>query len=200
MPRAEREQLILEVAGQTFARDGYHSASMAEIAELADVSKPMVYAYFGSKEELYVAYINRMGRELLDRLMRAIGEHDPPIARLRSRVAEFLSFVEENRDGWRVLFTEMSSSRPLAEEVAELRRQIADAISRMVKSSVSPDAALPPLAIDAIGHAIVGAGESLANWWLEHPEVPRDAVADWYGGVVQAAVTAVVRRRPSTSG
>ncbi|MGI8863120.1 MAG: TetR/AcrR family transcriptional regulator [Solirubrobacteraceae bacterium] len=200
MPRPEREQLILDVAGQTFARDGYHAASMAAIAELADVSKPMVYAYFGSKEELYVAYINRMGRELLDRLMRAIGEDDPPIVRLRTRVAEFLAFVEENRDGWRVLFTEMSSSRPLAEEVAELRRQIAAAISRMVKSSVSADANLPPAAIDAIGHAIVGAGESLANWWLEHPEVPREAVADWYGGLVQAAVTAVVGRRPSSTG
>jgi AcrR family transcriptional regulator len=195
MPRREREQLILEVAGQTFAREGYHSASMSEIAELADVSKPMVYAYFGSKEELYIAYINRMGGELLDRLLGAIGEHDPPLSRLRTRVAEFLAFVEEHRDGWRVLFTEMSSSRPLADEVAGLRRQIADAISRMVQASVPAEAALPPAAIDAIGHAIVGAGESLANWWLEHPEVPREDVADWYSGVVQAAVAAVLGRR-----
>ena len=147
MPRAEREALILEVAGQAFAREGYHSASMAEIADLADVSKPMVYAYFGSKEALYIAYIDRMGRELLERLLRAIGEHDPPMARLRIRVTEFLAFVEEYRDGWRVLFTEMSSSRPLAEEVAELRRQIADAISRMVKSGVSGEGRLP-----AVGH------------------------------------------------
>jgi AcrR family transcriptional regulator len=195
MPRAEREELILEVAGQAFAREGYHSASMAEIAQLADVSKPMVYAYFGSKEELYIAYINRMGRELLDRLLRAIGEHDPPMARLRIRVAEFLAFVEEYRDGWRVLFTEMSASRPLADEVAGLRRQIANAISRMVQASVPTEATLPPAAIDAIGHAIVGAGESLANWWLEHPEVPREEVADWYAAVVQAAVTAVLGRR-----
>lgn len=195
MPRAEREQMILKVAGQAFARDGYHSASMADIAGLADVSKPMVYAYFGSKEELYIAYINRMGSELLDRLLRAIGEHDPPMARLRIRVAEFLSFVEEYRDGWRVLFTEMSSSRPLADEVAQLRRQIADAISRMVQPSVSGEGELPPLAIDAIGHAIVGAGESLANWWLEHPEVPRETVADWYAAVIQAALTSVLGRR-----
>ena len=91
MPRAEREELILEVAGQVFAREGYHSASMAEIAELAGVSKPMVYAYFGSKEELYVAYINRMGGELLDRLLRRVGQPRPADrTRLRIRVAEFL--------------------------------------------------------------------------------------------------------------
>ncbi len=59
MPRAEREQLILDVAGQRFASDGYHAASMDEIAAAAGVSKPMLYAYFGSKEGLYVAYIDR---------------------------------------------------------------------------------------------------------------------------------------------
>jgi AcrR family transcriptional regulator len=50
MPRAEREQVILEVAGAIFARGDYHSAAMDEIAEQAGVSKPMLYAYFGSKE------------------------------------------------------------------------------------------------------------------------------------------------------
>lgn len=194
MPRAEREHLILEVAGQAFARDGYHSASMDEIAELAGVSKPMVYAYFGSKEELYQAYINRMGRELLERLRLAIGEHDPPLARLRTRVTEFLSFVEENRDGWKVLFTEMSSSRPLAEQVADLRFQIAEAICRMIEGSLGPEDRLPPGAADASAHAIVGAGESLANWWLEHPGVSRDELATWYAGVVEAAVLAMIRR------
>ena len=49
---------------------------------------------------------------------------------------------------------------------------------------------LSETALDAIAHAIVGAGESLANWWLEHPEVPREEVVDWYVGVVQGAVPA----------
>jgi AcrR family transcriptional regulator len=61
MPREQREQLMLDAAGQVFARGGYHSASMDDIAELADVSKPLLYAYFDSKEGLYIAYINRTG-------------------------------------------------------------------------------------------------------------------------------------------
>ena len=68
MPRERREQEILDVAGAMFARAGYHSASMDEIAESAGVSKPMLYAYFGSKEGLYLAYIRRAGGELLERL------------------------------------------------------------------------------------------------------------------------------------
>jgi AcrR family transcriptional regulator len=194
MPRAQREQLILDVAGQAFAREGYHSASMDEIAELAGVSKPMLYAYFTSKEGLYIAYINRTGQELLARLLGAIADEHPPLERMRVRVAEFLAFVEEYRDGWKVLFSEISSSRPLAEQVAELRAQIAEAVRRMVENSIEPAPGLPPPATDAIAHAIVGAGESLANWWLEHPEVSRQELAEWYSGVVQAAVAAMFRR------
>jgi AcrR family transcriptional regulator len=52
---------MLDAAGRVFAQGGYHSASMDEIAELADVSKPLLYAYFDSKEGLYTAYINRTG-------------------------------------------------------------------------------------------------------------------------------------------
>jgi TetR/AcrR family transcriptional regulator len=55
MPRERREQLILDVAGQVFARIGYESAPMDEIADRAGVSKPMLYTYFGSKEGLYLA-------------------------------------------------------------------------------------------------------------------------------------------------
>jgi AcrR family transcriptional regulator len=193
MPREAREQLILDVAGQVFARGDYHSASMDEIAGLADVSKPMLYTYFGSKEGLYVAYIDRTGRELLEKLVHAAGRDDPVLPALRSRIVEFLAFVEEHGDGWTVLFRALTASRPLAEEVAQLRARIAAAVRRMIEDSVASRGPLPAHAADAIAHAIVGAGESLANWWLDHPEVPREEVADWYVGVVQAAVGAAIR-------
>jgi AcrR family transcriptional regulator len=189
MPRERREQLILDVAGQVFARAGYDSAPMDEIAERAGVSKPLLYAYFGSKEGLYLAYVGRAGNELLERLLNAKAPDEQPASALRARITEFLSFVEEHGDGWRVLFRELGSTRPFAERVAELRERIALAIRRMVEDGVASCGGYPPPAADAIAHALVGAGESLANWWLDHPEIPRDQVAAWYFGVVQAVVS-----------
>ena len=193
MPRAERERLILEVAGQVFARDGYHSASMEKIAELAGVSKPMLYAYFGSKEGLYLVYIHLTGRELVDRLGGAARPEDPIRTRLDLRINEFLAFVEEHRDGWIVLFREQAAFTPLAEEVADLRGQIAYAVRRMIESSLPPGVRLAPHAADGIANATVGAGEALANWWLQNPEVPREEVASWYVGLVEAAVMAAAQ-------
>lgn len=169
---------------------------MDEIAALAEISKPMLYTYFGSKEGLYLAYLDQTGGELVDRLRRAASPDDSPLGRLRARILEFLAFVEEYRDGWIVLFRgSTTSSAPVAAEVAELRLQVVAAVREMVEDAVPEPIELPPLAADGIAHAIVGAGESLANWWLEHPEVPRENVADWYVGVVQAAVSTAIRRR-----
>ena len=193
MPRELREQQILDVAGHVFARGGYHGASMDEMAKLAGVSKPMLYAYFGSKEQLYVAYIDRTGRELVERLIAADPQHERPSERLRLVIAEVLSFVEEHGDGWKVLFSELSASRPLAEHVAGLRGQIVAEVRRMLQRVGAPGTGLPPTAADGVAHAIVGAGESLANWWLGHPEVPLTEVADLYLGLAQAAIGAAAR-------
>jgi AcrR family transcriptional regulator len=184
---------MLDAAGHVFARGGYHSTSMDEIADASQVSKPLLYAYFGSKEGLYVAYIHRTGRQLLDRLARTPRPEGDTVACLRKAIAEFLAFVEEYRDGWIVLFSEMTASKPLADEVAELRNRIADAVREMLDTDLRSHAG-PASA--GLAHAIVGAGESLANWWLEHPAVPRAEVADWYEAVVQSALAAALRHRP----
>jgi AcrR family transcriptional regulator len=178
VPRAVREPQILAIAGRVFAARGYHAASMDEIAAQADVTKPLVYSYFGSKESLYVAYVEWSGGELLARMRGAADPGAPPSERLQAGVLEFLRFVEEHRDGWRVLHS-VAAARggPLAEEVASLRAGIAAMVAALLKQSLG-DAEETPPALDAVAHAFVGAGESLANWWLAHPEVPAEAAAE----------------------
>jgi AcrR family transcriptional regulator len=199
MPRSVREQLILRVAGQVFADSGYERASMDRIAALAGVSKPMLYAYFGSKEGLYLAYIERTGGELVQRLVAAdrtdgVSPHPP---RLRAVINEFLAFVEEHSDGWTVLFRELNARRPLAEQVSQLRAEVVDEVRRMLESEsqgAPSGTGLRPPASEGVAEAIVGAGEALANWWLKKPGVPRQDVANWYVGLARAAIsTATVR-------
>ena len=205
MPRSVREQLILGVAGKVFAEGGYERASMDRIASLAGVSKPMLYAYFGSKEGLYVAYVERTGGELVQRLVQAdqTDGKPPHPPRHRAVIGEFLAFVEEHRDGWTVLFRELNARRPLAEQVAQVRSQIVAEVRRMLEGDGDGDgdgegerssSGLRPPASEGVAEAIVGAGEALANWWLDKPDVERDDVIDWYVGLTGAAIAAATRR------
>lgn len=170
---------MLDVAGEVFAARGYHGASMDEIAERADISKPMLYAYFESKETLYCAYIKRSG----GRLLAAMDEvFDPQLTaeeQLWVSTLAFLTYVENHRDGWAVLYQELAASgRPFAPTVAEIRdsimRRVAILFGQRIEGGNERERALQA---EALAHGFVGAGESLANWWIEHPDRSREQVA-----------------------
>jgi len=55
-------------------------------------------------------------------------------------------------------------------------------------------AGLAPPASEGVAEAIVGAGESLANWWLKKPTVAREDVVDWYVGLARAAIFSAAGR------
>jgi len=188
VPRQVREERILEVAGNVFAASGYRDASMDEIAEQSGFSKPLLYSYFDSKEGLYGAYFDRVGRELQEDMRNAASPDISTAERLRAAIDAFFAFVERRRHGWEILYSEAAArGGPLAEEVTELRNQIVDEVRPFLEvHEVDPDESSPSLALDALAHAVVGAGESLANWWLRHPEVERDVVADWLFGFARA--------------
>jgi AcrR family transcriptional regulator len=55
----EREEAILQVAGEVFMEKGYHGMSMDEIADLVGIGKPTLYRHFVSKEELIFTLVRR---------------------------------------------------------------------------------------------------------------------------------------------
>lgn len=196
MPRAEREAQMLEVAGRVFAELGYHEASMDVIASRSGVSKPMLYAYLGSKQELYLAYIRIAAQDLVGRMRRAPEDGAGPMARFRAGVEAFFSFVEEQRDGWAVLYQEAASQGgSIAGEVASMRAQIAGMIGLLLQECARSHGNDVPAQerTEARSHLVVGSGESLANWWIAHPWVQREAIVDWFVASMVPALQAGAR-------
>ena len=72
LPRAVREQQMLDAAVQMFSVNGYHETSMDAIAAEAQISKPMLYLYYGSKEELFGACLDRELTRFVDEVRTKI--------------------------------------------------------------------------------------------------------------------------------
>jgi AcrR family transcriptional regulator len=178
VPRAVREPQMLEMAGRIFAAHGFHEASMDEIAEAAGVSKPMLYSYFGSKEGLYFAYVNAAYRELIAAIDEAVASAGPdPEAQLRLGTIAYYTYVGEHRHAFRVLFREIGDpGGELASQRHRLVRRVGAAIEAMVVAAEARP--WQPMDTDVLAEGWIGAARSLADWWLDHPDLSAEAMTD----------------------
>ncbi|WP_237773455.1 TetR/AcrR family transcriptional regulator [Streptomyces luteocolor] len=182
VPRPERERQIVDVAVQVFAKRGYHGASVDEIAELAGISKPMVYLYLDSKEGLFLACLRREADRLVGAFQGAAtaGEAAPEL-RLHAGLLAFFSFVAEHRDSWVVLHRQASElSEAIATAVAEARRAVMAEVAGLVWAGITQGGPgshqLSDEDADFVAHALVGAADSLTDWMARHPDQSPEGV------------------------
>lgn len=173
LPRQVREQQIIDVAVRVFSKRGYHAASVDEIAELAGISKPMVYLYLESKEGLFIACLRREARRLVAAFQEAAEGGLTPELRLRAGLRAFFSFVSEYRDGWVVLHRHAAElSEAIAAESAQARRAVMAEVTALVRTGIEENGGQVRLGdedAEFVAHAIVGAADALTDWMAEHP-------------------------------
>jgi AcrR family transcriptional regulator len=152
---------MLDAAVQMFSVNGYHETSMDSIAAAARISKPMLYLYYGSKEDLFGACLNRELGRFIDAVRADIDFTKSPKDLLRNAIGSFLRYIDANRASWIVMYTQAISSQAFAHTVREGREQIIELVAELVRGGTRaprPDAEHQMMAV-----ALVGAGEAMAN-------------------------------------
>lgn len=187
LPRAARERQMLEAAVRVFGKRGYHAASMDEVARACGVTKPMLYAYFGSKDGLYLATVDRMGKHLVNEVERLLEERDP-VQRMRKGVDVILRFIQQDRHGWAVLYAEGLGEGPVARHVARYRGRLVQ-LAALTLAELAPNKSDPKLA-EPYAVGLLGAGETLARWWLDQERLPFTTVQAITHQLVEAALSA----------
>ncbi|MET9115947.1 TetR/AcrR family transcriptional regulator [Streptomyces longwoodensis] len=168
MPRAVREQQMLDAAVRTFGQRGYRAASMDEIAELAGVSKPLVYLYLNSKEDLFTACIRREATALVAAVQAGVRTDLPADRQLWDGLRAFFAHTAQHPDAWSVLHLQARThGEVFAAEVTAMRDEIVTFVTQLIAAAAreahrNPD--LPEREVAGLAEALVGAAESLAAW------------------------------------
>ncbi|MEU9411923.1 TetR/AcrR family transcriptional regulator [Streptomyces sp. NPDC048281] len=175
MPRAVREQQMLDAAVRTFGQRGYMAASMDEIAELAGVSKPLVYLYLNSKDDLFTACIRREASALTEAVRTGVDRELPADRQLWDGLRAFFTYTAEHPDGWSVLHLQARThGERFASEVAAMREEIVAFVTQLIVAAARAAHRDPDLAeseVAGLAEALVGAAESLAAWANATPGV-----------------------------
>ena len=192
LSRDERMEQTLGVAHELFAERGYAEVTMEEIAAAVGVTKPLLYNYFGNKERLYIACMERAGDSLTRTIAEAIADTASPGDALASGVRAFFAFLDSDRAAWAVIFDETQPiAGEVADRVAQYRGQIVELVSGSLVAQIPAGRGKKArVEIEALSAALLGAAEELARWWLRTEAIPADEAAELLISTVEPGIRA----------
>jgi len=190
VPRAQREEQILDAAEQVFAERGFHATSMDEVADRVGVTKPLIYEYFGSKEGLLSACIIRARtqlREATELSWAAVGPDAPLAEVFEAGVRAFFEFIDAHSTAFVLIRQEgavASQANPLIESI----RQEQSAATVATFRAAPGLGAVPDELLEGCAEVVIGACERVAVWRAGRPGVgvedaTRIVVSSVWGGL-----------------
>jgi AcrR family transcriptional regulator len=174
MTGQERRAQLLEVGRSIFAERGYEATTVEEIAARAKITKPVVYEHFNGKEGLYAVIVDREVQALLHRITQSL-EGDHPRALLEQAAYAFLTYIEDEPQGFRILVRDSpvaSATGTLASVIGDIAIQV-EYILRDEFKQRGFDTKLSTL----YSQALVGMVALVGQWWLDAGEPKKKEVA-----------------------
>jgi AcrR family transcriptional regulator len=161
MPRSsaahaiEMRQRILDGAHRAMLAGGYRGTTMPAIAAEADVSVGLLYRYFDSKEELYLAMCEAVTQAQLDELAAQMGQIADPRERLAQAVGHFVESLEAER--WGAIVTTGWAEADVNPALRDLLRRRCDQIrafaSMFLREAVARGEVEPEVEIEGLSLA-----------------------------------------------
>ena len=183
----QKRRLILRAAISVFARAGYHTSRVADVAKEAGVAYGLVYHYFGSKEDLLEAIFRRTWSRMLE-AVEEVERSDAPAREQLAAVARIvLGAWQADPDLVRVLVREVARSPQLGREVDEIAHAFA-ALERLVARGQERGELRTDIEPRLAAWIVYGALEEILTGWVFErlPAGPEDV------GAAERAVVALL--------
>ena len=150
---------------------------MEAIADALGVSKPVVYACYPSKDELFKALLRREEQRVLGEIAAAIPGDAPsedPEPILVDGLTAFLRAVAASPDAWRIIFMGEGANAAIARRIQRGRAAQVEAVAALARGWLEGRKPHDDVALDSaarlLGFVIVGLAESGARALLNDPE------------------------------
>ncbi|MGH1562188.1 TetR/AcrR family transcriptional regulator [Mumia sp. DW29H23] len=187
-PEQRRDQL-LTLGAQLFATQPYEDVHIERVAEMAEVSRGLLYHYFPNKRAFFAALLDRAASHLAEATAP-----DPaltPREQLYGGIESYLDHCRANREGMRAIHRGAASADPDVEAIIERSTSLHE---QRVLDVLEPDGRPHALLTIAV-RSWIPLLRAAAHAWLEAaeatPPAPRDEVRDLCAGALVGALVAL---------
>jgi AcrR family transcriptional regulator len=183
LDRDERREEILDAALRLFAHRDVESVAMQELAKESGASAALIYHYFGDKQALASAALQRAADDLVARMRT--DPADPVAVQLLVGLDVYLDYLQDHPVSWSALLTAGVASSP---ELAGIARRVDDhAVGLCLRALTAPE---PPLVLELALRGWLEMVKSVCLAWLRTGEPDRATVQNLFAGAFFGCVEA----------
>ncbi|OLZ45814.1 TetR/AcrR family transcriptional regulator [Amycolatopsis keratiniphila] len=169
---AERREQLLRIGARLFAERPYDDVWIEQVADIAEVSRGLLYHYFPTKRDFVTEVIRSQGERLLE-----MTKSDPTLPveeQLTAGLDAYLRYVEANEDGYRALHSGTSIAVDGVREV--LDNNFAEQ-GRRILEVLCPDGD-PPEALRVLVRGWLAFVVAVCLDWLKYRRLTREEIRD----------------------
>ncbi|MCO5130313.1 MAG: TetR/AcrR family transcriptional regulator [Xanthobacteraceae bacterium] len=175
--RDEKREAVLRAAVQLFLERGYHRATLNEVADRLNITKPALYNYFRSKEDILFECWSIGQERVEDQIagIEAAGENG--LATLRRLVRTYAATMASDFGASLVRFNVADLSEANQKATFAGKRRIDRAFRDAITQGIA-DKSIRPCDVKLTAFAILGALNWIGHWYKPGGELSPDQIAD----------------------
>jgi AcrR family transcriptional regulator len=185
---AQRKATIIKMAVRLFANRGYRDASLASVAEAADLTLPGLLHHFPSKPDLLFAVLRHGEQRDKALVADAIREHPDDVARLLGALVAHNESAREDTLLRTVIAAEATSPEHPAHDFVKARYvRVRTALRRSIAKQSAP-AGLSDDQVKALAIISMAVMDGLQVQWLLDPEIDMIENFKVFGDLLRRAI------------
>ncbi len=197
LPRGQRRAQLLDAAREAFVEQGYHAAGMDGIAELAGVSKPVLYQHFPGKLELYLAVLDQSSEALIDIMRAALDSTNDNRRRVRGAIEAYFDFVGHEDGAFRLIFESDLTNVP---EVAKRVARTDEICGQLIADVIRQDTSLDDETAMLLASGLLGLSQNAARHWIhDSARIPQDVAVRALANLAWRGISAFPLTHPIPS-
>lgn len=154
---------VLDAALKVFSASGYHNATVDDIAREAGISKGACYQHFSSKEEIFIATLDRTLESILEQAEAEARDVEGALPRLGVKGMSFVSRYGEVQFVFAGLISEvLGGNEKLADKASEIYDRVAGFLAEDIEDGVR-EGVFRPVSATTVGYALMGIAEMAGN-------------------------------------
>lgn len=158
---------IIKAATKIFARKGFYTAKISEIAREAQVADGTIYIYFENKDDILISLFEEQMKAVVEGMVAKISELDDPAKKLEVFALTHLQLLEQDKDIAEIIQVELrQSSKFMKEYKNENFIQYLDLIGDIVREGQEKGVFNKDVIPSVAKRAFFGALDEMSRFWV----------------------------------